>query len=444
MEIALLCVYAGMLAHLSRKDWTKGDAAGSFFVNNRASGAASVAFSLIVSCVGASATMGMAGMAFAIGTPAFWWLGSGAAGLVILATLVAEKVRKSGSFTMPEMVDKLLGPGARPLISVIIVVGWLAILAAQFSALSKLLAALIGFSPLPCLAIGYFLAVMHTMGGQAVVIRTDRLQFFILAAGLVVLYLWLDANNPGWTEGLRIEAVNDRFTIKDLLRYAAVIGGNYVVCPMLYGRILSARDATAARNGSMLAGAGIALCGLLIVAVGLSCRGLLPADTVPDAVLTTAVSTVFPRWLAVVVLLALISAVVSSADSCLVTAATVLGYDLLRTPDASICRKCVATLGCLGAALTFMNRGILDFLFMAYDVFVSGVAMPVFIALLFSGKRTLRPGFSVVAIVIGGTLGCAAAVTGDFRFSFTGILLSTAITMAGLLPRGGKQTDDAA
>ena len=438
MEVALLCAYAGLLVHLSRQKGDRRNEPGLFFVNNRASGRTAVALSLIVSCVGASATMGMAGMAFDVGTPAFWWLGAGAAGITLLAVLLAAKVRESGCLTMPEMVGGLLGKGSRPLVSAIIVTAWTAILAAQFAALSRLLEALTGFAALPCLAVGFALVVVHTLGGQAVIMRTDRLQAYILFAGLAILLLWLNQRNPGWAGAVTLEAVNDKFQPADLVRLLFVVGGNYLVCPMLFGRFLSARDATTAKRGGILAGLGLLGCAALIVAVGLSCRGLIAPDTPADAVLTTAIDSVFPRWLAVLVLLALVSAVVSSADSCLVTSATVLGHDLLGTDKPSHCRAAVLLLGCLGAGMTFMQRGILDFLFMAYDMYVAGVVMPVFVALLLSRRARARPSFAMAAIGGGGALGILSAALAVPGLSMAGMAFSTLATLAGMRRRTGE------
>lgn len=440
MEIALLCAYAGLLVHVSRRvgaEKTASSSAESFFVNSRSSSAWSVAFSLVVSCVGASATMGLAGMAFKVGTPAFWWLGSGAVGLTLLSLLLARKVRAGGFFTMPEMSGRLLGSEARWVISIIILIAWTAILAAQFSALSKLLAMVTGWEPLLCLGAGIVLVVVHTMGGQAVVIRTDRIQFFILAGGLCALLSWLHHSNPGWTAGVRLEAVNKHFTAGELMRYLFVIGGNYLVCPMLFGRFLSARSGHDAVKGGLLAVVGILFCAAIIVAVGLGARGAIPENTPADAVLTTAVDNLFPWWLSTLVLLSLLSAVVSSADSCLVTSATVLSHDLLHTGRTAYCRVCVVVLGLLGAAMTFMDRDILSFLLMAYDVYVAGVVMPVFVALLMAGGRSVSPAYSIPAVVGGGGLGLMAAISGDSTCSIAGMTLSCGITLIGVL-RAGK------
>lgn len=437
MEIAALCCYAALLWHASRKAVRGPDAANAFFVNNRASGAVTVALSLVVSCVGASATMGMAGLAFKVGTPAFWWLGAGAIGITLLAVLLAAKVRESGSYTMPEMVSGLLGPRVRPLVSGIIVVAWMAILAAQFLALSKLLEPLLPLPPTACLGVGFLLIVVHTLGGQAVVMRTDRLQSAVLFLGLGILLFHLWRANPQWTASVRPEAVNADFTAATLCHYLFVVGGNYLVCPMLFGRLLSARDAGAARTGGLLAGAGLAVCAAAIVVLGLASRGLIPPDTAPDDVLTAAVGVAVPHWLGVFVYVALISAVVSSADSCLITAATVMSYDLLRTDRPACCRASVIALGCVGAALTFLGKGILEFLFMAYDIYVAGVVMPVFVALLWNRRRIRRPGLPLAAVALGGGLGLLAAVTARPAFSYAGMLLAAILTFVALL-RGEK------
>jgi SSS family solute:Na+ symporter len=304
----------------------------SFYVNNRESGALGVGFSIFVSCVGASATLGVIGMAFAVGTPAFWWLGAGAGavGLVLLSLALARKVRASGAYTLPHMVEAFLGPSVRPVISVVIVVAWLAILAAQFSALGLILSSLTGLPPLPCLLIGLVLVCGHTLGGQSAIMRTDRIQALLILSSLAVMLVWLTQHNPSWLQAVKPEVVNASFPPGKLRYFLVVVGANYVVCPMLFGRIFSARDERSARRGGLVGAAGIALCSALIVAVGLACKGLIPVETPQDEVLTSVLSTVMPHWMQLVMSFALISAIVSSADTCLLTAATVLSFDLLR------------------------------------------------------------------------------------------------------------------
>jgi SSS family solute:Na+ symporter len=411
----------------------------SFYVNNRESGAWTVGFSIFVSCVGASATIGVIGMAFVVGTPAFWWLGAGAAGLMLLSLALARKVRASGAYTLPHMVEAFLGPSVRPVISAVIVVAWLAILAAQFSALGRVLGALTGFSPLPCLLIGLVLVCGHTLGGQSAIMRTDRIQALLIFSSLVVMLVWLTQHNPTWIGAVRLEAVNADFPPEKLLYFLVIVGANYVVCPMLYGRILSAKNERNARLGGLIGAAGIVLCSTLIVAVGLACKGLIPAQTPQDEVLTSVLGTVMPYWMHLVVSFALISAIVSSADACLVTAATVLSFDLLgrgsrpAVPSRSVRREqvCVVLLGLAGAAVSLWGKSILGFLLMAYGVFACGVVMPVGIGLLLHGKRSIDPRFACTAVVVGGLLGLTASLTGNPLWSYAGLAVSGALTLGG-------------
>jgi SSS family solute:Na+ symporter len=438
MEFALLFLYAlvvfgtGFLAGRRTPD--------GFYVNNRESGAWSVGFSIIVSCVGASATIGMIGMAFAVSAPAFWWLGAGAAGMTLLSLALARKVRASRAYTLPHMAETFLGPSVRPLISAVIVLAWLAILAAQFSALSRVLESLTGLSSLSCLLLGLVLICGHTLGGQSAIMRVDRIQALFIFSALAIMLAWLTLHNPAWIGAVRLEAVNPSFPPEKLLYFLIIVGANYVVCPMLFGRMLSAGDDRSARIGGLIGAAGIALCAALIVAVGLACKGLIPAQTPQDAVLASTLGTVMPYWMHLVVSFALISAIVSSADSCLITAATVLSFDLLGAPSRPVNpsrpvrreQACVMLLGLAGAAMSLWGKSILGFLLMAYDVFACGVVMPVCIGLLLHGKRSIDPRFARAAVTLGGLLGLTAALAGNPLWSYAGLTVSALLTLGGL------------
>lgn len=427
MGIVLLCGYALLIARIVCKG---GTGIASFFVNNRSGSALEVAFSIIVSCIGASAAIGMTGMAFQLGTPAFWWLGMGAAGLTLLALLLARNVRQSGAYTMPQLVERYLGASSRPLISLLIVVAWMAILAAQFSAVAGVIGGLTGFSPVLCLGIGFMLIALHSLGGQEAIMRLDRVQAVLLISALLLLLGWLCAHNPNWTETVRFEAVNIDFPPERLLYFLLVVGANYLVCPMLFGRLLSAESAGSARRGALLAAGGIAGCAALIVAVGLACRGLIPADTPQDAVLNTVLAEVLPAWMHLPVSLALLSAIVSSADSCLITAATVLSHDLLHKKDPAVGKACVLGLGLTGLAISFWGKGILGFLLMAYDIYACGVVAPVFIGMLL-GKNRIAPYCACAAISIGGALGLASALTEQSGYAYAGLAAASLISLMG-------------
>ena len=435
-----LCLYSAIIFFLALHSRRTGTEA-SFFINNRSSGPLSVGLAIIVACVGASATIGMIGMAFSLGTPAFWWLGMGATGLFALGMFLAGKVRQTEALTLPQIVETFLGKPIRPVVSVVIVIAWLAILAAQFSATRQIMASLTGMPSVICFLISLLLVIAHSFyGGQSAIMRLGGVQTVIIFGGLTAVLGWLTWHNPLWLSSVTIEPVNTQFPPSKLIHYSLIIGGSYLVCPMLYGRLLSARDSNAARYGSIIAASGLVCAAILMVSIGLACKGVLPADTSADAVLTTVLTTVLPGWLHILILLALLSAVVSSADACLITAGTILACDLLHKKSITACRISILLLGCTGAALSCMDKSIIDFLLMSYDIYVCGVVVPVLIGLVAHTNYKVDARFACVAVLAGGAFGGISSFSGVTAWSYAGLVASFVITLCGLRKKASDDT----
>ena len=434
MGLAVFILYACGALVLSKTMLKSATGESSFYVNNRSSSAALVAFSIVASCIGASATIGIVGLAFTAGAPAFWWLGSGAAGLSILAVLLARKVRSSEAHTLPEIVEKRLGTQGRRLISAIIIIAWISILAAQFRAITQIIQALTGLPPPASLLSGTLLIAAQTfISGQSGVIKLDRIQCMIMPAGFLLLAGWLLHSNPAALGAIKWEAVNEQFPAGRLLYILLVQGGSYVVCPMLFGRLLSAESEKAAQRGAFWAILGLCFFSVLIVIIGLLSKGLIPADSQPDHVLTALLATVLPKWLTYVVYLTLLSVIVSSADSCLITAGLILAGDLLRRKNICCARLCVAMLTLAGVVLTFMDKTILDFLLMANDVYVCGVVAPVFVAILAGKTRRAHPLIIMAGLISGGSLGLLSSITGQHGLSYLGVIVSGLLAIFSFL-----------
>lgn len=425
MGIAVFILYVLAVFAFGKLSAKSAASEDSFYVNNRSSSAALVAFSIVASCIGASATMGTVGLAFSAGTPAFWWLGSGAVGLSVLTVVLARGVRGSNAHTLPEIVEKRLGPQARRLISAIIVIAWIAILAAQFRAITQIIEALTGLGPQTALFTGVLLIVAQTLvHGQSGIIKLDRIQCVIMLGGFLLLLCWLLHYNPAPLSAIRWEAANDRFPVSRVLYFLLVQGGSYVVCPMLFGRLLSAESERAAQRGAFWAVLGLCFFSLLIVLIGVLSTGLIPADSRPDHVLTTLLAAVLPGWMTYIVYLTLVSVIASSADSCLITAGLTLAGDLWRQKSVARTRLCVVVLALAGVLLTFMDKSILGFLLMANDVYVCGVVAPVFVALLADKGKRANPALMMTGIICGGMLGFLSSITDQHVLSYLGVLAS--------------------
>lgn len=434
--MTLLALYFALFLGMGVYEYAKGKDFEEFAVAGRHRGAGVVGVSIMASCVGASATIGMTGLAFSAGTPAFWWLGSGAAGLLVLGSLLAGAVRKSGVCTLPDMAEKFISPATRRLTALIIVPAWASILAAQYIAAAKAATALSGMDYSTALiACAAAITAYTLLGGQNSIMKSDVVQYGLVAAGLGLALYYTASASPVSLANVNLQWTNETFPLSKWSYFMLIVGGSYVVCPMLFGRLFSARTERQARQGALLGSAGIALSAVLIVCIGLFARGLAPAGTDADSILTRIVPSVMPAWAGTALLFALLSAIVSSADSCLITAATVLEHDLIGGRSTGRCRLLMLGIGLGALAVAKSGSGILSLLLAANDIYVCGVVAPMFVAILAWGKRPINPRTMLLAMLAGGTLGIAAAWTGLKLFSFAGVGLSLALSAAALLPQ---------
>ncbi|MCG8564154.1 MAG: hypothetical protein MI747_03640, partial [Desulfobacterales bacterium] len=250
----VLSLYFACLIGLGLSHYGKSQTLDGFALGGRSTRTPGVSLSIVASCIGGSATIGVVSLAWSRGFPAIWYLGSGAVGLMVLTLFLARRVRETGRRTLPEMVDHFISPRARTLAALIIVVAWTAILAAQFSATARIISAMAGMDFHTALYLGSALIIVYTLlGGQLSVIQSDTWQLgFMLVILLGVLACLIQAD-PGALASIRWEGFNGQFTLDTWSYYMLVIGGSYVVCPMLFSRLLSAENGRAARNGALAA-----------------------------------------------------------------------------------------------------------------------------------------------------------------------------------------------
>ena len=399
-----------------------------YFVAGRKASGLQVGFSVIASCVGASATIGMCGLAFSVGFPAIWWLLSGAVGLSVLSIFLLKKLRRQPGLTMLEITKERLGGTATRLCAIVIVLAWIAILAAQFIAMGSIVEQMTGSSAKISLFLGAVVILLYTLiGGQTTVIKSDVIQLTVMTVGLLALFLTLIHIDPKPLSELRFELLNDRFQTQDLSRFALLIGGSYIVCPMLFSRFMSARDNKSARNGAVIAVVGLIFLAVLFVLIGIQARDFLPSSTPSDQVLA-AVAAQLPLIFQQILFLILISAILSSADSCLLTAATVVSNDLIRNPSIKTSRLVMCVLTLVALLLSSSERGILDLLLMANNMYVCAVIAPVFAA-VFSSRLLNRP-IIITTIILCGLIAFWAEWTGHFELTLMAFVLSVIGTSA--------------
>lgn len=418
----ILSVYALVLLWLGYTQYKKSNSIGHFVVSSRNASWYLVGGSIIASCIGGSATIGTVGLSYEIGFAASWWLLSAVCGFIVLTVFLAKKVSNSKALTMPQMLEFYIGKKARFIASIVIVIAWSAILAAQFSAAARIIESIAHIPFQAALFMGAFLIVAYSiLGGQASILRSDLIQTVIILSGFLLIVLWFIFFKGSPIQSIKFEFFNEQFGFEKWSYYMVILGGSYVVCPMLFARILSAKNEKHAVGGAIFAVFGLLFGSFLVVMVGLLSKNFITGNALSDTILTNEILHLLPLPLGLVLLIALLSAIISSADSCLITASSVFCNDILQTKLPVIYRVFTVAFAVAALALTFCGKNILGFLFAANDIYVSGIVAPVFIAMVAVKNNRMNEKLAITAIIVGGGLGFYAAISEVKYYSMLGV-----------------------
>lgn len=403
-----------------------------FFLCGRRAGKWLVAFSLLASCIGGTATLAMIALAAQAGWPAFWWLGSGAIGLLILGLFFAARIRETRAATLPEVIALFEDSRCRKLAGIITLISGIAIVAAQFSALGVVIGA---FSSLPnttAIIAGACAITLHTcVGGQNAVMKSDVWQFLLLVFALLLAFFFLLQNSHSLAalSQTRPILVSPKLPIFRIIYFLLIFGSSFIIGPMIFGRILSASSRETAKIATLWASLGLAIMALLITAIGVAISGLPITENTPENLVSAACRLAFPGWVSFFWLIGLLAAIASSADSCLLGAAMIWSNDIRGRATLGETRQAIVIIGAASCLLVFSGRDILGLLLAASDIYTAGIVCPTGL-LLATGKK-IPPAYFLAAAAVGGSLGLAGALLSAPALSIAGMALSLLISLLG-------------
>jgi SSS family solute:Na+ symporter len=446
MDIAVILLYLLVLVFIGSRSFQMVKGINGFFVADRSAPFAFVTGSLFATIIGGSATIGMAGLGYTQGLVGSWWLLVGAIGLFVLGLFWAERVRAYALYTLPEILEVQYGPEAKLLASVLIVIAWMGIIAGQIVAAGRILE-VIWSAPAPVLMLitgGVF--ILYTLlGGQYSVVRTDTIQSLIIVVAILVA-IPLCLGKVGGVLSMR-EAlghdyfsfpVSQQFTGRTLATYLFLVGSTYVVGPDVYSRLFCAGGRKVARGATMTVALALIPFAFSITMVGMSARVLFPGIS-PEASFPTMITHVFPMGVSGLVIAALLSAVMSSADTCLLTTSTILSVDVIRAflrPAISersllvLSRFLIVVIGVFSLFLALRLKGVIPSLLLGYTVYTSGLVFPVLLG-FYRDRLGVRREGAILAMLAGGGLALTGKLMGLRDFGLYGFFLSGAILIIG-------------
>jgi SSS family solute:Na+ symporter len=400
----VLAVYLGALVALSWSQRRRAATPLGFYLGDRRFGALPTGFSLAATTIGASAILTQGELVYTHGLAGVWMDLSGALGLAALAAWMVPSVRAGGSASLAELAGRLFGPGVRRTAALLILlaeVGWLALLLRGAQAI---LGASGQTSPGADLVLAWVAIVAVTcIGGQHAVTWSDVVQLFVMTLGIVGLgmpaalrALAAPAEAAGaaaggaalnfpWGEGWPAWRAGEMLLM---------VGLPHLVGSDVYAKILAARDDSSARRGAWFASAAKAVFGLSIALIALASRRALPDLAPASAAVPAWLMAAMPAGVDLLILLALMAVILSSADTVLLTGSTILLHDLWpggvaraggRSGSAV---RTLAVIALASVALLLATRlGTMMAIFTwAYSLFAAGLSLPILAGLALGSR----------------------------------------------------------
>ncbi|MCH8276757.1 MAG: sodium:solute symporter family protein [Bacteroidetes bacterium] len=344
---------------------------------------------------GGATVMGAAGAAFSKGFLGVIADPFGAALCLFVAGLFfARMLRRMRLTTLVDFFDSRFDRRAGFVAAVSMVflyVGWTGSLLVS---IGFILHTITGMSTVLAIILGTVIALAYTMaGGMLAVAWTDVVQIVLVILGLVIAFPIILSEAGGIDSVLErlpegsFSMIPDSASTSDWMFYIRawlVIGLGNVAGQDLMQRCLSARNESVAQNAAYISGGVYLTFGVIPVLIGMIGSLLMPDISNPEFIVPTLVMEYLPPVIVAIFISALLAAVMSSADSAMLAASSVIGKNLLAyvRPEATDqqilkwTRYSVPFVALFSLVVALYFQNIYDLLVNAYSIALVSMIAP--------------------------------------------------------------------
>lgn len=417
--IALLCVgFYFSKTHTSEDD---------YFLGGRDIKSWHVGLSVVATDVGGGFSIGLGGLGFTIGLSGSWMLFTGLLGAWMSAVFLIPKIKKLETHkkfsTFNDVVGHYYGSKVAMIATFITLIGYLGFTSSQLLAGAKLTHAT--FPDITLMqalwGMGVITILYTAFGGLKAVIYTDTVQWLILICGLCFVGIPMAYMKLGGWEAISsaLPTTHLSFTQvtgSQILDWALTIVPIWFIGLTLYQRIYACRSEEEAKKAWYLAGLlEWPIMAFMGTALGVMGRAAFemnvfegigyPAGSVIDSEI--ALPLLLTQTLGVgflgLMMAAYFSAILSTADSCLMASAGSLVADVLslfkikRFDAVRLSQFATFFLGMVALLLSTFFTNVLSLMLLSYGVMVSGLFVPIMGGLFLKRLAPAQGFFSVIA-----------------------------------------------
>lgn len=396
-----------------------------FFLGGRGLGPVVAAISYSSSASSAWTLLGVSGAAYVLGLSVIWIALGSITGMLVAWSWIGRRLmyhsRQHDQITLTDfLAQDATGPARGWIIAVasaIIIASFIFYVAAQFQGAGNTFSSSFGLSMRHSILLGATIIMVYTLlGGFWAVSVTDTLQGALM--GLTALLLPVAAlTEVGGVSGLiqALRAVSSPAQLSLTASHAGLVGigviagglsigfGTYGQ-PHLLVRFMALRDVRALQRARIITIVWYLIVFGGMVLVGLTGHVLQPGTGNPETIFFVLADTLFPPVLSGILIAAVLSAIMSTADSQLLVAASAIAHDLglgRRHPRRSllISRLTIVGLVVLAVAVAiYLPERIFSRVLFAWTALGAAFGPAVFLRL---AGRTLPPAAVLASIVTG-------------------------------------------
>ncbi|SHN28000.1 solute:Na+ symporter, SSS family [Cyclobacterium lianum] len=427
IDLSIFIVYMILMLGVGFYFMRKNSGQDDYYVGGRNIGSWHIGLSVVATDVGGGFSVGLGGLGFLMGLSGSWMLFTGLLGAWMAAVFLIPKVRSNPEFakfyTLPQIFQHLFDRKVGILAAIICFVGYMGFTSSQLLAGAKLAAGT--FKPLELntalLIMGVIAVVYTVLGGLKAVIYTDTVQWIVLMLGFIFIGLPVSYYHVGGWEAIRETLPSEYFSLanlrwQDLANWGITILPIWFVGMTLYQRIFASTDVKSAKKAWFIAGLfewpvmafmGVSLGLLAKVAFEQGLIAVSQEDLDPEMGLPILLSTVLPPGIMGLMMSAYFSAVLSTADSCLMAASgnlttDIFGRYLKDRQDGFVMRMSqlfTLIIGALALVIAIQMTNVLELMLYSYAFMVSGLLVPIIAGLFWNMRSPLA---ALISMIVGG------------------------------------------
>ncbi len=426
IDLLIFIIYLGAMLGVGFYFMRKNKSTDDYYVGGRGLSSLHIGLSVVATDVGGGFSIGLGGLGFTMGLSGSWLLFTGLVGAwlsgVFLIPKVSDLARKKGFLSFPQFLEYSYNKRVALIAGVISAIGYLGFTSSQILAGAKLASSTFeGLTLNNALIVMGVIAVGYTvLGGLKAVIYTDTIQWIILMVGLILIGIPFAYHEIGGVKIIK-ETLEPEFLTLSAVSWQQIVNWMFTIIPIwfigmtLYQRIYASKDTKTAQRGWFIAGLfEYPLMAFMGVILGMFARvalenGLLPGYTATnldaEMGLPVLLRTVLPVGFLGIVLSAYFSAIMSTADSCLMAASGNILTDVLKKHESKnslrFSQLLTLLIGIAALLIALTMTSVLELMLHSYSFMVSGMIIPV-LAALFTKRPNARA--ALVSMLTGGII----------------------------------------